>query len=369
MGIIPILEAREHEASTGDNGRLMYIPSWVFMFVCPIFVGMRLWSRKKTDGGLGADDYTILASLAFAIATYAVSIWGCGNGYGKHSISLTGNQLVDSYESFYLAQITYKVSLNLTKSSILLLYLRVFGGVKWFRRTCYILLAIVALYCTVSTLVSIFQCIPIRASFDKSIARKTCIRIGPFWYTNSVFSIVTDIIILIIPMPIIYGLQMRIYDKAVLMGAFAAGFCVVITTIFRITTVHSTARHRDPLYDVAPVMWTIIEMSTAIMCACLPQLRGFFAKVICPGVNTVHYNLKYKLGCVKPDINHQQTSEEEERKWAQIGPQNGIELSNTTCEGDTGSEIPSGYEGRDRRTKILKTVGYSLEYSMSAVSS
>lgn len=50
-------------ASDVDNTAIIYIPAWIFVIICPVIVGMRIWVRKRTGAGLGADDYTIILSL------------------------------------------------------------------------------------------------------------------------------------------------------------------------------------------------------------------------------------------------------------------------------------------------------------------
>jgi len=122
---------------------------------------------------------------------------------------------------FYVAQAFYKLNINLTKASILLLYLRIFI-VKRFRIICWIMLAIVVSYMIASTCAAIFQCTPIPRAWDKTVPG-TCISITMNWYANAGFSIATDVIILLMPMPIIYSLRLQRNQKAGLMFVFALG--------------------------------------------------------------------------------------------------------------------------------------------------
>lgn len=46
-----------------NNAYLVYIPSAVFVVVCPLLMGLRIWARLKKGGGLGADDWTAIAAL------------------------------------------------------------------------------------------------------------------------------------------------------------------------------------------------------------------------------------------------------------------------------------------------------------------
>ncbi|KAI0802401.1 hypothetical protein GGR55DRAFT_451446 [Xylaria sp. FL0064] len=368
MAIIHHIRGAEVNAVSGDNGPIIFIPAWIFAFLCPIVVGTRIWSRQRSGGRLGADDYTILVSLAFAVATDVLNVWGCYYGYGKHAATLTEHERYEAFKSFYLTQITYKTSINLTKSSILLLYLRIFTGVKWFRRTCLIVLTFVALYCVAVIIATIFQCIPVAAAFDKTITDKVCINNGRFWFANAGFSIASDIIILTIPMPLVYSLQIPRVQKAALFFVFTLGAFVVITSCLRATTLNLQAKSRDPLYDVASTMWTVIEMNVAIICACLPQIRPLLVKVfpkIMPASSASRDRAGPKVtlgsGILKSYGSRQQSSDEGGR-WLRIEYQDGINLTNIRKADAFSPKLPPP-EDIDTQTGIQKTVGYSVEYS------
>ena len=121
-----------------------------------------------------------------------------------------------------MSQIFYKCSINLTKASILLLYLRLFVQ-KPFRLMCWILLGFVVAYGIATTLVSTFQCTPVQRAWNKALPGH-CVDTTIFWYANAGFSILGDIIILILPMPVIYSLKLRLNQKLSLMFVFALGF-------------------------------------------------------------------------------------------------------------------------------------------------
>lgn len=46
-----------------DNvSRLVYIPSAIFMVICPLVVALRVWARLRS-GKMGPDDWTAIAAL------------------------------------------------------------------------------------------------------------------------------------------------------------------------------------------------------------------------------------------------------------------------------------------------------------------
>ena len=177
-----------------------------------------------------------------------------------------------------MCQISYKASINLTKCSILLLYLRLFERVRWLRWTCRFLITCVALYCAASVLVTIFQCTPIEKAFNKTLPGH-CIDNGHFWYANAGFSIATDIVIYVIPMPLVHRLQIPWPQRVALMAVFAMGSFIIVTSCLRVTTIDVIATTTDLTYDISSTMWTIIEPNVAVICACLPMIRPLIVKV------------------------------------------------------------------------------------------
>ena len=76
----------------------------------------------------------------------------------KVSYFLPPNELRLTYQKlFYVAQLFYKININMTKASFLLLYLRIFVQ-KPFRIVCWIMLGVIGGYIVASSAASIFQC-------------------------------------------------------------------------------------------------------------------------------------------------------------------------------------------------------------------
>ncbi|KAI1102561.1 hypothetical protein F4804DRAFT_261064 [Jackrogersella minutella] len=368
-------------SSTGDplyyesHAGTIYVPVGVFLAICPIIVGTRIWSRIGNGGKLGPDDYTILVSLGFALASDGIMLAACYYGYGKHLASLPADSKYQAFKYFYLCQVTYKACINLTKVSILLLYQRIFGNTKWLRWACRIILTCVVLYCIASVTATIFQCIPITKAFDKSI-KGTCIDNGQFWYANAGFSITTDVIILTLPMPLVYALQVPKVQKAALIMVFALGVFVVITSCLRVTTIDIQATTSDPTYDIASTMWTVIEMNVAIVCACLPQIRPLIVRWFPKLMPSCHSNPREcydrrttytgssGFSISYPCNSSRNYTKPDEAKWTRINNgrpgQDGLGPP-ALRRGDSCSD---GYRMQDDKgLKIHKTVQYTVQYS------
>ncbi|KAK3987647.1 integral membrane protein [Cladorrhinum sp. PSN332] len=255
-------------------------PCIVFFVLTPFFVGVRLWARIKLRGwgGLGWDDLSIVTAAVFATIVSGLMMGSCAYGFGQHIANLTRPNKLTTLKLFYVAQAFYKLSINMTKTSILILYLRIFPS-KWFRVTCYVLISLILLYMMGTTASSIWQCSPLPRAWDKSIPG-TCISITANWYANAGFSIATDVIILALPMHPIYTSQLPKSQKVALMVVFALGLFTTITSILRMQTLSFSSTSPDITYDIDSSIWTMTEIHLAIICACLPLCRLPLAYVL-----------------------------------------------------------------------------------------
>lgn len=128
-------------------------------------------------------------------------------------------------QGFWAIQILYKFTINMTKVSILCLYLRIFPN-KMFRKAAWIVMFLVVGYAASSILATIFQCTPLSKTFRPQTPGK-CLNLTAFWYTNAVANILGDCAILALPMPVLYALHLPQRQKFGLMMVFALGFLYI----------------------------------------------------------------------------------------------------------------------------------------------
>jgi len=127
-----------------------------------------------------------------------------------------------SIQLHWVFQITYKMAVAMNKASILLLYLRIMPQ-RLYRIAIFTLLTVVALFAVATTIAGVFQCIPVDKAWNKKKPGH-CYNLVEAWYTNAVFSIVTDFLILMLPMHMVYKLQRDRREKFLLYAVFGLGF-------------------------------------------------------------------------------------------------------------------------------------------------
>ncbi|EEP76478.1 predicted protein [Uncinocarpus reesii 1704] len=300
-----------HYGDIEDISDKLAIPALVFTIVTPLFIIARFWSRKVFAKRFGADDWVILASAvttAFEVSFFSFPrllsrlsleiTKPCTESCLTNSLSLSLSQL------YFYAQIFYKINIGLTKISILLLYIKVFIQ-PWFRKTCWACVSVIIAFTVGTVFSSIFQCTPVQYAFNKKIpGGGHCLNLTAFWYANAVFNILSDVVIIALPIPVVSKLHSPIKTKIAVASVFTIGIFVCITSVLRFTTLNVATSHLDtPWTNIGSSMWTVIEINLGIICACMPTLWRPLSRIF-PWVSSHLTNTKYgsgqSLGSQKP---------------------------------------------------------------------
>ena len=137
-------------------------------------------------------------------------------------------QLLPMQRAGWYGILFYSLTLAFTKISILFLYRRIFTT-YWARRANSLLLwivVIIGLWITASVATA---CVPLEAFWNWNLAMTTKVYCHSLnvWWTNSALNIVTDLAIVLLPMPVLTKLQLPRRQKYALVGVFALGFLSV----------------------------------------------------------------------------------------------------------------------------------------------
>lgn len=127
------------------------------------------------------------------------------------------NQLILSTEMFYTPAIAA------VKISVLLLYRRIFPNPK-FRAIFWSVGGFIVCYTVVQELTILFQCRPMAGAWDPKIyVRAKCIKLNLEWVNMASFNVLTDLVTLCLPLPLVWRLQIDKERKFQLLGVFLLG--------------------------------------------------------------------------------------------------------------------------------------------------
>ncbi|KXJ89935.1 hypothetical protein Micbo1qcDRAFT_212498 [Microdochium bolleyi] len=237
---------------------------------------LRLVTRYIKTYDFGMDDWTCLAALITLVALAAVEFVSAEYGLGLHFWDISLDRQEALLILFYASQIVYIAVQVLVKLSILLLYNRVFPT-AWFQTTAKVVAAFIVLHGLGFVLAVAFQCSPVRAAWDRHLldgGGARCIDTSALILAGAIFSIVEDFVLMFLPITEIRKLKMKTRVKVTLAFVFALGSFSTVTSLVRLKSIIQYQRTFDPSYDnVELVVWSLLELLTAITTASLPPLK------------------------------------------------------------------------------------------------
>ncbi|KAJ5624159.1 hypothetical protein N7510_000468 [Penicillium lagena] len=252
-----------------------------FTCLATFVVAVRLWTRFRLVKSPGWDDMLILAAMILSLVFYAFIMVERHYGMGHVMKDLSEEQKARMMQFLWLSIPFYNASLIFSKLSALVLYTRIFRN-RTFRLVVKIFagcLIVAGLWMVVSAFVF---CIPIHDfwSLSRKVRRAHCLRADIVWFTNAGIQIVTDLVILVLPMPLISKLQLPTQQKTGIMLVFSLGVFVVATSSVRLYELRQMTHNNDyTKTNARAAIWSSLEANVSIICACLPPLYPLFSRV------------------------------------------------------------------------------------------
>ncbi|KAK0662726.1 hypothetical protein DIS24_g1671 [Lasiodiplodia hormozganensis] len=244
-----------------------------------VILSARLAIRTCVVKSFGADDWFVISAMAFTIVMAAMMLLQVHHGLGMHTWEVSQLNQMELSKYFYVSVIFYNGAVGLVKISILLQYLRIFA-IKKMQLACRIVLVLNSLFTLETVIISVFDCTPIPFFWDKSIKGGHCVNFGAMWFSHASTNIVFDIVLVILPMPVIKSLNLPKKQKIALMGIFALGTFATVTSSLRLSSIYKISYSNDVTYDnVGAALWSTVEINTAIICASLPTFKAFFNRI------------------------------------------------------------------------------------------
>ena len=136
----------------------------------------------------------------------------------------------DCLSTAFLGQCIYSALLVCIKFSIILFYLRIFPN-QWFITTCKIMLAFIGINGLGWILLSCLRCRPITANWDMYSVNTACSDNEKFVLAFYVINVFQDLVILILPIPLLASIKVKLGRKLGLMAIFCVGILYVSLNI------------------------------------------------------------------------------------------------------------------------------------------
>ena len=128
----------------------------------------------------------------------------------------------------------YFTSAVFLKTSLILLYYRIFGVIRWFRWLLAVVWVAILLYFVISLFVTVFNCRPIALYWDKSITNGACIEENPTILVKwiGLANLLIDFVVWSLSLPMVWRLHLSWRQKLSLSFVFLIGLLYVFSSAF-----------------------------------------------------------------------------------------------------------------------------------------
>ncbi|KAL1874720.1 hypothetical protein Plec18167_005956 [Paecilomyces lecythidis] len=260
-----------------------------FTILAVASVALRFWARLKSAAGIGLDDWLSVGGLLILFINFALNLIMVVNGLGLQATQLTPANLTWIAKAIFGDEMVYIVNLALIKISILLMYCRVFA-LRRFRVGAWVIGIITCFWTLIFVFLILFQCSPIQKAWNPLLPGR-CWNMRGTFIGNAVPNIITDVAIILMPVYNVWKLHIRMVQRISLLGIFFLGCFVVVASIYRLVQVLQLDQNNLSYTLKNPTTWSHVEVSTALISACLPTLRPLltsFMRVIGMGSQVDH---------------------------------------------------------------------------------
>ncbi|CZR60673.1 related to L-fucose permease [Phialocephala subalpina] len=276
-----------------SRGETVFIVTTTTFVLATVFVVSRLISRFGILRSRTPDDYVMILAWFIAFGLSFSIDWGTLKGLGRHDADIPESWLPSLRSSEYAFTILYNPSLMATKTSILIFYLRLTKNTQHIMRIAsYITLAVVNIAGVVLTFLNAFQCSPVSAAYDPKQTSNKCISITTLYLCSAPVNIITDLAILVLPIPVLTGVRLPQRQKTVLVFTFTLGVFVTIVDVIRIYYLQQAVDNQvmahqqlgtgtDFTWNASTaLMWSAVEVNVGIICACIPTLKPLVKRIL-----------------------------------------------------------------------------------------
>jgi hypothetical protein len=148
-----------------------------------------------------------------------------GSGYHLDYLLYNAPQKLERFlVDVFVLQLLYYIFVNVPKLAVLVLYHRLFSVRKYISWVTTALSIILVVYTIISVLLTIFACgTHVDSYWNLPLSEAGCIDVDALQVYTSIPNIVTDVLILLVPMPALWNLHVRLSVKIGIALTFLIG--------------------------------------------------------------------------------------------------------------------------------------------------
>ncbi|KAF2024509.1 hypothetical protein EK21DRAFT_94032 [Setomelanomma holmii] len=262
---------------------------------------LRIYVRAVMLKTFGVDDWIMMLAAVLSATCFSLFVTLTQHGVGHHAEYFTF--VHPEYMSVFFKVVWWYawivvVAYTSIKLSIACFLLRLADHRRHWRWVLYTIMTlttggtvVLVLFTIGSVLSLILQCKPVAAAWDFTLrpptGTATCYSVTTYRNTglfNSIFNLFTDLLLAVLPVPMVWKLQANLRTRVSLCIVLGLGLFACGTAVYKIPLQYHFFEEADFSGKGAwYYIWQQIEMNVGIIAACLPTLKplaaGFFGVV------------------------------------------------------------------------------------------
>ncbi|CRL26708.1 DNA methylase, N-6 adenine-specific, conserved site [Penicillium camemberti] len=379
------------------HGGIIIITAAICLVISLVCLLIRVYVRIFLNPPWGSDDIILLGATISAIVESIIIFHAASIGFGTDISLLTEKAVGRIQNSLLGADILYLLTLYLSKCCIIAIYLRLTPR-KRHKSILWATFGLSTAWIIMSVLIIAVNC---QGNKPWVVPGEQCHNLFPRWQAIAALDISTEILLFTFCIALVWGLQMHISHKMVIMVSFAARLPLIIFSGLHLSTLKEYTTIRNPTFTaIRHTVFTQLHLNFALVACTVFCLRPFMNALTThygtagdsnlgsssggygygygsrPRGNTDPYtsgrSRDYEMGTVKERSGRRPSGLFKERPDVGDGTENGTviceaagpsHLGDVRSEGDRGS-MRSGSDGSTKMI-IRKDVEYSVSVGHS----
>ncbi|CAH0054225.1 unnamed protein product [Clonostachys solani] len=251
----------------------IYYLSGVACLLSLLSMLQRFYTKAVLEKKIQADDYLLIFAYLSALATIGLTLLTFVQTFaGVHAWEISEFNYCSLLVYTYISWAVYIICGSLAKLSLLAFYLRL-SPQRWFYVATWTTIGFVIAYTIALLPTMLMGC----KFVDGRLGGEDKITCPAVSMANAILNIVSDVILFVLPVPMVLKLQVRRLQKFGLLLIFGVGSLTIVTSIVRAVVLRAMMHSTDQSWEVTNVsICIVIEANLFVMCAALPTLRKFF---------------------------------------------------------------------------------------------
>ncbi|KAK2855697.1 hypothetical protein FQN49_004932 [Arthroderma sp. PD_2] len=271
-----------YENPSEVQGPAILILTLIFIPLTLAVICARVYTRVWISRSFGIDDILIIAATIAAVASGLTTLTAALRlGWDRHVYDVPFDQLTLGLKLLIVVEILFALGSGFTKLSLLCFTRRIMKGSanKSLEYAVILTMVVIGVYTIIFCFVVIFTCSPISDYWTLSAAPQNCLNEGAHLRASGVINTLTDLIVVLLPIPTVLSLKLYSRQRLVLALLFCTGFIICIAGVARTFFTYRISRSYDKTWDAYPLfIAATIEMYLGVIAASMPSLKPFFSR-------------------------------------------------------------------------------------------